>query len=78
MNLLLILARGPRLIRLPCPAADRAPDCQVVIVPDTLEGPGWRIGQSRRAGNPSADPGAKTGAGGRMPPLGIPGLAQMR
>jgi hypothetical protein len=28
--------------------------------------------------DPSADPGAKTGVGGTMPPLGIPGLARMR
>jgi hypothetical protein len=34
--------------------------------------------RATRGRDPSADPGAKTGAGGRMPPLGIPGLASMR
>ena len=34
--------------------------------------------RATRGRDPSADPGAKTGAGGRMPPLGIPGLAPTR
>ncbi|AGA25014.1 hypothetical protein Sinac_0592 [Singulisphaera acidiphila DSM 18658] len=31
-----------------------------------------------RGRDPSADPGAKPGVGGTMPPLGIPGSARMR
>jgi hypothetical protein len=38
----------------------------------------WAEGRATRGRDPSAVPGAKTGAGGRMPPLGIPGLASMR
>ena len=34
--------------------------------------------RATRGRDPSADPGAKTGVGGTMPPLGIPGLAGMR
>jgi hypothetical protein len=41
-------------------------------------GGAWAEDRATRGRDPSADPGAKTGAGGRMPPLGIPGLASMR
>jgi hypothetical protein len=34
--------------------------------------------RATRGRDPSADPGAKTGMGGRTPPLGIPGLARKR
>jgi hypothetical protein len=34
--------------------------------------------RATRGSDPSADPGAKTGAGGTMPPLGLTGLAQKR
>ncbi len=38
----------------------------------------WAEDRATRGRDPSADPGAKTGAGGTMPPHGLPGLAQMR
>jgi hypothetical protein len=38
----------------------------------------WAEDRATRGRDPSADPGAKTGEGGTMPPLGIPGLAQKR
>ena len=38
----------------------------------------WAEDRATRGRDPSADPGAKTGAGGRRPPLGIPGLAPTR
>ncbi len=38
----------------------------------------WAEDRATRGRDLSADPGAKTGAGGTMPPLGIPGLASMR
>ncbi len=38
----------------------------------------WAEDRATRGRDLSADPGAKTGAGGMMPPLGIPGLAPMR
>ncbi len=38
----------------------------------------WAEDRATRGRDPSADPGAKTGKGGRMPPLGIPGLARKR
>jgi hypothetical protein len=38
----------------------------------------WAEDRATRGRDPSADPGAKTGAGGRTPPLGIPGLAPTR
>ena len=41
-------------------------------------GGAWAEDRATRGRDPSADPGAKTGAGGRMPPLGIPGLAPTR
>ena len=41
-------------------------------------GGAWAEDRATRGRDPSADPGAKTGAGGTMPPLGIPGLAPMR
>ncbi len=41
-------------------------------------GRAWAEDRATRGRDPSADPGAKTGVGGRTPPLGIPGLAKMR
>ena len=38
----------------------------------------WAEDRATRGRDPSADPGAKTGVGGRMPPLRIPGLAAKR
>ena len=38
----------------------------------------WAEDRATRGRDLSADPGAKTGVGGTMPPLGIPGLAPMR
>jgi hypothetical protein len=38
----------------------------------------WAEERATRGRDPSADPGAKTGKGGRMPLLGIPGLAEKR
>jgi hypothetical protein len=38
----------------------------------------WVEDRATRGRDPSADPGAKTGAGGTMPPHGLPGLAQKR
>jgi hypothetical protein len=36
----------------------------------------WAEGRATRGRDPSADPGAKTGVGGRTPPLGIPGIGR--
>ncbi len=49
-------------------------NCVVAVLGSKLEGPGRRIGQ-RGDATRAPDPGAKTGVGGRTPPLGIPGLA---
>ena len=38
----------------------------------------WAEDRATRGRDPSADPGAKTGKGGRTPPLDIPGLAGKR
>jgi|GEM_PF-5313968 len=38
----------------------------------------WAEDRATRGRDPSADPGAKTGMGGTMPPLGFPRLARMR
>jgi hypothetical protein len=38
----------------------------------------WADDWAARGCDRSTDPGAKTGDSGRTPPLGIPGLAQMR
>jgi hypothetical protein len=38
----------------------------------------WGEDRATRGRDPSADPGAETGVGGTMPPLGRPGLAQKR
>ena len=38
----------------------------------------WAEDRATRGRDPSAVPGAKTGVGGRMPPLGSPGLASKR
>ncbi len=34
----------------------------------------WAEDRATRGRDPSANPGAKTGMGGRTPPLGIPGI----
>jgi hypothetical protein len=36
----------------------------------------WAEGRATRGRDPSADSGAKTGAGGRKPPLGVPGIGR--
>ena len=36
----------------------------------------WAEDRATRGRDPSADPGAKTGVGGRTPPLGIPGIGR--
>jgi len=38
----------------------------------------WAEDRATRGRDPSADPGAKTGEGGTMPPHGLPGLARKR
>jgi len=38
----------------------------------------WAEDRATWGRDPSADPGAKTGEGGTMPPHGLPGLAQKR
>ena len=38
----------------------------------------WAEDRATRGRDPSAGSGAKTGVGGRTPPLGIPGLAPKR
>ncbi len=48
-------------------------NCPTRVLPATLRSPGRRIGQ-RGDATRSANPGAKTGMGGRTPPLGIPGI----
>lgn len=61
-----------------CPvvrAADPAPALPGGRGPRYTAG-AWAEDRATRGRDPSADPGAKTGAGGTMPPLGIPGLAQ--
>src|SRR5208282_167321 len=40
--------------------------------------PAWAEDRATRGRDPSAGSGAKTGVGGRTPPLGIPGLAPKR
>ncbi len=78
MDILPAQARDPRRIPRPRLARGRP----------SPELPGGRRAQytggaraeerATRGRDPSADPGAKTGAGGRRPPLGIPGLAPKR
>src|SRR4051794_5198100 len=66
-------------------AGSSAPSCAADPAPALPGGRGprytggaWAEDKATRGRDPSADPGAKTGAGGTMPPLGIPGLAPMR
>ena len=61
----------------PSCAADPAPALPGGRRPRYTAG-AWAEERATRGRDPSADPGAKTGAGGTMPPLGIPGLAPMR
>src|ERR1700742_3729660 len=75
---LLIPARGCRWGLLPRRArADPAPALPGGRGPRYTAGT-WAEDRATRGRDPSADPGAKTGAGGTMPPIGIPGLAPMR
>src|SRR5262245_46939247 len=78
LDILLAQARDPRRIPRPRLASGRP----------SPELPGGRSAEytggaraedrATRGRDPSADPGAKTRAGGMRPPLGIPGLAPTR
>ena len=78
MDILLVQARDPGRIPRPRPESRRPDPGLPGGRSAEYTGGAWAEDRATRGRDPSADPGAKTGAGGRMPPLGIPGLAQMR
>ena len=72
--------RGARNWRRPTPGGAPRPRRRSLLSHGRLsysEG-AWAEDRATRGRDPSADPGAKTGAGGTMPPHGLPGLAQKR
>jgi hypothetical protein len=78
LYILLVQARDPRRIPLPRLASGRpSPELPGSRGPE-YTGRAWAEDRATRGRDPSADPSAKTGAGGRTPPLGIPGLAPTR
>ena len=78
MDILLAQACDPRRIPRPRLASGRPSPGLPGGRSAEYPGGAWAEDRATRGRDPSTDPGAKTGAGGTMPPLGIPGLASMR
>jgi putative transposase len=72
--------RGARGWRRPAPGGEPSPRGRGLLSngPLSYSEMAWAEDRATRGRDPSADPGAKTGMGGTMPPLGFPGLAGMR